>query len=144
MTRSTCPHPEKSGAARPGAAATELALVLPLLALMFTAIVDFGRVFHTTQTLQQCASAGAVYAARTAWAPTSTGQEQAAKDAACSCGASLSPPLQPGEVTVTFTSTYATVTVEYDFELLTSALGFLGSIRLTRTVTMKIAPTPGA
>lgn len=144
MTHSTRFGPRQLGAARRAAAAAELALVLPLLAIMFMAIVDFGRVFHTTQTLQQCAAAGAVFAARTAWAPSSKGPEQAAKDAACSCGAALSPPLQSVAVTVTVTATQATVTVEYDFDLLTSPVGFPTSIRLTRSVTMKLAPTPGA
>jgi len=130
-------------APRRGTAATELALLLPFLGLMFVAALDFARVFHVTQTLEASAHAGALFASGTAQAPAATGQEQAAKNAACAAGASLVPALQPDQVTVTLDGTTATVAVAYDFPLLTPVLGSSGQVHLTRTVTMFTAPVPG-
>lgn len=134
------------GRRRSASAAAELAILLPFLALMFTAAVDFGRIFYVTQTLQACACSGAMYASGMAWAPTAPGQTQAAVQAACASGASLSPPLETGNVTVTSNGAAgtATVTVAYDFELLTPLLGSTGPVHLTRTVTMPTAPVPGS
>jgi Flp pilus assembly protein TadG len=130
---------------RAGTAATELAILLPFLALMFAAALDFGRVFNTTQVLEASASAGALYASGTAQTSSSTGNVQAAQNAACAAGASLVPPLQTGDVTVTVDDTAgtATVTVAYDFALLTPILGASSQIHLTRTVTCTKAPQPG-
>jgi Flp pilus assembly protein TadG len=131
------------GGHRPGAAATELALLLPFLGLMFVAALDFGRVFHATQTLQACAQAGALFASGTAKTPSATGPEQAAKNAACAAGASLVPALQADQVTVTLDSSTATVSVAYDFPLLTPILGPGTVAHLTRTATISLAPVPG-
>ncbi|HEX5741750.1 MAG TPA: TadE family protein [Pilimelia sp.] len=42
-----------------GAAAVEMALVLPLLALVLFGIIDFGRMFHSQITLTEAAREGA-------------------------------------------------------------------------------------
>ena len=47
---------------RSGAAALELAIVLPLLALLLVIVVDFCRVFYYSVTLSNCARNGALYA----------------------------------------------------------------------------------
>jgi Flp pilus assembly protein TadG len=129
---------------RRGTAAMELALLLPFLGLMFVAALDFARVFHVTQTLQACANAGALFASGAAQTSASTGREQAAKNAAVAAGAALVPALQADQVTVTLNSTTATVTVAYDFPLLTPMVAPSGGqVHLTRTVTMPAAPVPG-
>ena len=46
-----------------GGALVELALVLPVLVLVFVGTVDFGRVFYTSQSLTNAARAGAQYGA---------------------------------------------------------------------------------
>jgi hypothetical protein len=137
--------PRRGGRGRSASAEVELAILLPFLGLMFTAAVDFGRIFYVTQTLEACACSGAMYASGTAWAPASQGQTWAVQ-AACASGASLSPPLESGNVTVTSDGAAgtATVTVAYDFELLTPLLGSTGPLHLTRTVTMQTAPIPGS
>jgi Flp pilus assembly protein TadG len=128
---------------RRGVAATELALLLPFLGLMFVAALDFARVFHVTQTLQACADAGALFASGTAQTSAATGPAQAAKNAACAAGASLVPALQADQVSVSQNGSTTTVTVTYDFPLLTPVLGTSGQAHLTRSVTMSIAPVPG-
>jgi Flp pilus assembly protein TadG len=128
---------------RPGAAAAEFAILLPFLALLFVAALDFGRVFFVTQTLDQCAYAGALYASGTAWAGSDTGPTAAAKNAACADGTSLDPPLQAEQVDVSLGAGRATVTVHYPFQLLTPVLGPSGVISLQRTVTLNMAPVPG-
>src|SRR5690349_5758726 len=47
---------------RRGAAAVELAVLLPLLVFLFVITVDFARIYYFTLTLQNCARAGALYA----------------------------------------------------------------------------------
>jgi Flp pilus assembly protein TadG len=130
---------------RRGTAATELALLLPFLGLMFAAALDFGRIFYATQTLEECAYAGALYASGAAQTPASPGQVQAAQNAACANGATLVPPVQPENVTVSVNTTAgtATVVVQYDFTLLTPVMGPAGQIHLTRTVILPTAPVPG-
>ena len=46
-----------------GGALVELALVMPVLVLIFVGTVDFGRVFYTSQSLNNAARAGAQYGA---------------------------------------------------------------------------------
>jgi Flp pilus assembly protein TadG len=128
---------------RRGAAAAELAVLLPFLALLFVVALDFGRVFFVTQTLDQCAYAGALYASGTAWTSSSTGPTQAARTAACADGTTLDPPLQESQVDVALTATTATVTVHYQFQLLTPVLGPAGTVALQRSVTLNLAPVPG-
>jgi Flp pilus assembly protein TadG len=122
----------------------ELAILLPFLGLMFGAAVDYARIYYATQTLETCAYSGALYASGTAWTPNSSGGVvPAAKNAACADGTSLSPVLQPENVTVTLSSASATVTVDYDFPLLTPVLNPSLSVHLRRTVTLNLAPVPG-
>jgi Flp pilus assembly protein TadG len=129
---------------RRGAAALELAILLPFLVLMFAAAVDVARVFHVTQVMESAAYAGAVYASGTAWAPGPGGDLiQAAKSAVCANGALMNLPLQPTNVTVAPASKTVAVTVDYDFPLVTAVLTPSGTVHLRRTVTMNSAPRPG-
>jgi Flp pilus assembly protein TadG len=50
------------GPARRGAAAVELAVLLPFLCFLFVAAVDYARVFYFAVTVQNCARNGAYYA----------------------------------------------------------------------------------
>jgi Flp pilus assembly protein TadG len=136
--------PGSAPGARRGAAATELAILLPMLGLMFMAVLDFGRVFYVTQTLEQCAAAGAAYASGTAWTSPSTGPTAGAVTAACAAGTTLNPPLQSDNVSVAVNAGTATVTVRYPLQLLTPVLGQAGSVALERSVTVNVAPAPGS
>jgi Flp pilus assembly protein TadG len=131
-------------ARRPGAAALELALLLPFLALMFSAAVDFSRIFVATQTLERAANTGAMYASGGLWIPTSqTTTTDAAITAVCSEGASLNPPLDDSNVAVSTNGTAITVTVTYNYPLLTAVLIPSATVALQRTVVMQIAPVAG-
>lgn len=130
---------------RPAVAATELAILLPFMALVFTLVLDFGRVFHYTQTLQQSAAAGALRASGLARSPSSMSAEQSARDAACACASDLSPALLPENVTLTTDqlNKSVTVTVEFDFELFTPLLSSSSTVRLHRSATFSISSRPG-
>jgi Flp pilus assembly protein TadG len=143
------------GRARRGAAAAELAVLLPFVAFLFVVAVDFCRLYYQTQTLQGCAEAGACYAAGYAWpnqadaaAAGTTGLSQiilpdssaarieAARLAALAEGTNLNPPLQETNVQVTFAKGEVTVTITYDCPMLTPVLGASRVQTVTRSVTM--------
>ena len=66
-----------------GQAIVEMAIVLPLLLLLLVGVVDFGRIYYTTQTVAQAARAGAQYGAQdNAYSTDIAGMKQAALDAA--------------------------------------------------------------
>ena len=152
------------GDATAGGALVELALVLPVLVLVFVGTIDFGRVFYTSQSLINAARAGVQYGAYTpartadfagmeaaAEAATSTPGIAAVASRLCQCASDTgafsatapsandcSTPVAtscPGghrvvTVTVTTTKTFNT--------LMAGGLpGFLQSIDLTRTATMR-------
>lgn len=127
---------------RRGAVALELALVLPLLAVVFAMAVDFGRVFHASQVLQSAADAGAGVASGNTWVPAGD-PDNATRAAAVSAAATLNPPLRTDQVTVTTSGSQVTVAAEYDFPLLTAVLVPDGTVRLRRTVTARTAPRAG-
>jgi Flp pilus assembly protein TadG len=130
--------------ARHGVAATELALWLPFLSLMFVIAIDYCRVFYSSQTIQNCACAGAMYAANVAWVDTekATSAEAAVK-AALAEGVSLNPPLQASNITVTTAGSQAKVTVTYEFPFVVNWPGRGPTLTITRSVTMAIVPAPG-
>jgi len=128
---------------RRGAAATELALFLPFLALLFFVAVDYARAFRAAQVIDGCARTGALYASGAAGRdPDAATPEQAAVQAAVAQGADLSPPLQPGNVTITTGTGTVTVTVSYQFAMATGYVGAPSGLTVTRAVTMPIAPKP--
>jgi len=127
--------------ARRGAAATELAIVLPFLAVAFGVAVGFCRAYFVTQTLQASAHAGVLYASGATYGSPGTSAEDAAKQAAILEAVSLNPALQAENVDVRFTSTSATVTISYEVPLLTSILGGARSVPVSRSATLNLAPT---
>ena len=128
------------GKRRSGAAAAELAILLPFVVLMFGVTLDFCRIFHASQTIQNCAYAAALYASDTAEArPEFSDSEEAAADAAVAEGASLKPPVTVADVTTTYSNDQVTVTVTYQFSMLTPILGST-TRTIKRSVTMSMAP----
>ena len=66
-----------------GQAIVEMAIVLPLLLLLFVGIIDFGRIYYTTMTVAHAARAGAQYGAQNNGTSTDiNGMQQAGLDAA--------------------------------------------------------------
>jgi Flp pilus assembly protein TadG len=134
-----------TGHRRRGAAACELAILLPFLALMFAFAVDYCRVFYYTQTVEGCAHAGALYASGAATRGPGVSATDAARQAAVAEGVSLNPPLAAENVSVSITGSTASLTVTYVFQTLTTYPGASGPVTLTRTVTMPLLPkAPGA
>jgi Flp pilus assembly protein TadG len=126
-----------------GAAAVELAILLPLLLFMSMVIVDFSRLVYALVTIQNCARNGATYefcaasgtSLTSPWSSLSTAVTADASNLAVkniTCSAS-----SPGSST----NNYVTVTVTYPFTLI--SLGAIGnepaiptSLTLTQTATM--------
>jgi Flp pilus assembly protein TadG len=129
-------------AARKGIAAAELAILLPFVALMFVAAVDFSRVYYCTQVAEEAARSGALYASGVARRDKgSKTAVQAAKDAAVAAGTSLSPPLTESDVTVSISGGVASVTVTYQASMFTSYPGLPSKVSVKRTVQMRVSPT---
>jgi Flp pilus assembly protein TadG len=130
----------KRGRFHRGAAATELALVLPFLAVMCAVAVDYCRIFFLTQTVQNCAWVGAMYASGTSTNPNAASPTAAAQQAAVAEASTLNPALDPNNVTVSFQGNQAIVNVQYSFQALTPLMGEGGTVVISRTVTMGMAP----
>lgn len=128
------------GRRRAGAAVVELAIMLPLLVLLFVIAVDFARVFHYSLTLTNCARAGALYAGDpTAAAESPFPNVQAA---ALAEAANLSP--QPLITTSSGVDsagrTYVEATAAYTFRTITGFPGIPNNVNLARTVRVDLAP----
>jgi Flp pilus assembly protein TadG len=133
--------PDRQQPARSGAAAVELALALPFIALMFAVALDYCRVFYVTQTVQNCAWVGAMYASGTSTNPNAASPDAAAQQAAVNEGTTLQPPLDASGVTISYPGNTAVVTVQYQFQALTPLMGNWGTMTISRTATMGMAPT---
>src|SRR5688572_5434337 len=145
--RTLGPHSRRTAICRPsrGVAVVELAVLLPLLVLLFVIAVDVARVFYFSLSLTNCARAGALYASD----PTAADESPfaSAQAAALADATNLTP--QP-----TITSTtgidssgrrYVSVTASYTFQTVTGFPGIPTSVPLQRTVRMfESAGTPNA
>src|SRR5262245_46905510 len=125
---------------RNGAAAVELAILLPLLAFLFVIAVDYSRLFYYSLTVANCARNGALYGCD----PTQDGISSpysSIQQAALADATSLSP-------TPTVTSTYGSdssgnyveVTVTYQFHTITNYPGVSNTVDISRTVRMMMIP----
>jgi Flp pilus assembly protein TadG len=128
------------GGERSGAAAVELALVLPLLAAFFLFTVDFARLYYHYTIVTNCARAGALYAAD----PTAAAESPFAdyKAAALADAGDLEP-----TPTVSSSSgvdgdgnAFVEVTVSYPFTTVSAYPGLPNPINVTRTVRARLAP----
>ena len=133
----------KARQGRRGVAVVELAVLLPLLVLLFIITIDFARVFYFSLSLKNCARAGALYACDPSTAdesPFANVQQAALADAT-----NFSP--QP-TVTSTFGTDsagrlYVAVTAKYTFATVTGFPGIPSNVVLSRTVKMYVmASTP--
>jgi Flp pilus assembly protein TadG len=147
---------------RRGAAAAEFAIVLPFLAFILLITVDFCRLYFTYNTITNCARNGALWASDPLANGTVTPSQSpyATVQAAAMADAYFDPPndtqsiLSPALTASDITQTSGTdgtgpggiggnptaiVTVTYQFNLMTSYLGFK-TVTISRQVTMRVAP----
>jgi Flp pilus assembly protein TadG len=120
---------------RRGAAAVELAVVLPVLAFLFVLGVDFARIFYYSLTLNNCARNGALFACEPVINPQNpyTSTTQAALADATN--------LQPTPtVSSTSSGDYVEVTVSYQFHTISRFPGVPDTWDLARKVRMKKLP----
>ncbi len=137
---------------RPGLAAVELALLLPLLAYMLMAAVDFARIFYSEMVLDGCARNGALYGQLTANDPTSAfaSLQAAALADANANGLTPAPTVAVGygssaagpfSQTNYAGSSFVQVSVTWTFDTLASYPGIPNQSQITRVCTMAIPPT---
>lgn len=124
-----------------GAAALELAMLLPFLCYACIATVDFGRVFADLVKVNNCARNGALYAADPSFASSTNFasiQDAALADAS---GMSRTPTVSSATGTDASGNQYVEVTVTYTFQALTAYPGIPSSVTLTRKVRMMKTPS---
>ena len=125
---------------RPAAAAVELAVLLPVLGVLFVIALDWSRVFYASVIVGNCARNGALYASD----PYSSVQSpySSLKDAALADAPNLSP--QPTVSSATGTDAggrnYVACTVSYTFQTLSQFPGIPSNTVITRTVRVYQAP----
>src|SRR5579885_1223632 len=126
-------------APRKGAAAVELAFLLPVLAFLFVLAVDYSRLFYYSLTVNNCARNGALYLSdpyRQAKSPYANVTAAALADA---------PNLAPAPTVSSASGSdkggnYVTVTVSWNFQTVTNFPGVPRTTTITRTVRMNVAP----
>ena len=132
---------------RSGAAAVELAVLAPCMALLFVITLDFARVFYYKLTLDNCARNGALFGSN-----LRSYQEKAwvnsyndITDATTADGQCLNPPLSSTYITTT-TGTGSdgnanvTVTISYPFTPITQLPGLGSTLTLHAQAKMRVAP----
>jgi TadE-like protein len=128
-----------------GVAMVEMALVLPLLLMLFVAGVDFARVFFCAVTITNCAANGASYASQSVFDPKSP--YTSTKAAALADAGDLSPTPNVSSASGVDPSgnSYVEVTVTYPFRTLINWPGISSLTTVSRTVRMLKSPdTPAS
>jgi Flp pilus assembly protein TadG len=139
--RASCIQSGKKQTCRDGAAAVELATLLPILIFCSMAVVDFARVVYVEVTLQSCARNGAMYEFYSAtgmsipsgWTSLSAAASADALSGMTVSATATSPGLaSSNHVTVTATTTFKLISL--------AAFGQLpalpGSMTLSQTATL--------
>jgi Flp pilus assembly protein TadG len=126
-----------------GVAVVELAVLLPLLILLFMISIDFARVFYFSLSLTNCARAGALYASDPATADESPFASVQAAALADVTDLSPQPTITSTSGTDTLGRRFVSVTANYTFQTVTGFPGIPTNLPLRRTVTMfESAATP--
>jgi len=133
------PVPHRLRNRRRGAAVAELAILLPFLALIFVAALDFGRVFYYHVIVTNCARSGALYGSiGPTHAADATGIQSAAKAESPELSSSLNVSSTTG--TDSAGNSFVSVTVTYPFKTITDFPGIPASATVGRTVQMRVIP----
>jgi len=134
------PRRRRNQGLRAGAAAVELAVLLPFLMFIFLVTVDWARIFYFSVIIDNCARQGALYESD----PVAATQSPYASvtDAALADASDLQP--QPAVSTNNGVdeagNPYIEVTVSWQFSTVTNYPG-IGSVwNMSRTVRTRVAP----
>ena len=125
------------GNSRRGAAAVELAVLSPVLLLLFVIVMDFGRVFYYSQIVENSARAGALYESD----PTSYATLYANVDSAVVADArnlNPKPTVSSAAGTDAAGNDYVRVTVSWTFHLISALPAVPATKTLSRTVQMRL------
>jgi Flp pilus assembly protein TadG len=131
-------QPRRNQTGRRGAAAVELAFLVPFLAFLFVIAVDYSRIFYASLTVANCARNGAIFGSQDKTSAVDT----AGIAAAAAVDASNLDPKLLNVSSATdsgLNPTYVDVTVTYPFRTITNWLTS-GTTTITRTVRMKVVP----
>ncbi|HLJ92296.1 MAG TPA: TadE/TadG family type IV pilus assembly protein [Gemmataceae bacterium] len=124
---------------RRATAAVELAVLLPFLAFIFVAGVDYARVFYYYLTVTNCARSGALYGcASSANSTDTTGIQSAAKAESTELAPNLTVKSTTG--TDSAGNPFVAVTVSYPFKTIAHFPGIPSSATISRTIQMRVAP----
>ena len=134
---------EAPAESRRGTAAVELALLSPVLCLLFVLAIDYARIFYFTMVVTNCARSGALYGSQN---PT-TANDQSGISAAAGMDAGN---LNSQKLTVSSSTdsasspTYVLVTVTYPFTTISNFPGIASTTTISRTIRLTVTPlTPG-
>jgi len=134
-------HERARFTSRFGAAAVELAVLLPFLAFLFVITIDFARIFYYSQVVENCARKGALYASDPkAPAYNLYANVQQAALGPDSTGLNPQPTVTSSNGTDAAGNPYVSVTVSWTFSTITHFPGVPNSVTLARTVQMRTAP----
>jgi len=124
---------------RSGVAVVELAVLLPLLVLLFLLTIDFARIFYFSVSLTNCARAGALYACDPVTADESPFPSAEAAALADATNLSPQPTITSSNGTDSFGRPYVAVTAAFTFNTVTGFPGIPNQVPLSRTVKMYVA-----
>jgi Flp pilus assembly protein TadG len=125
---------------RRGAAAVELALVLPFLIFMFVVSVDYARIFFYTQVVENCARNGAIYLSDPL-APANNLYSNVSQAALADAGSlNPQPTVTSSSGTDSANNPYVTCTVAWQFNTISGYPGVPNAVNISRTVQMRQAP----
>ncbi len=141
----TKPVSARAFARRRGAAAVELAVMLPFLAFAFVAAADFGRAFYASVVVQNCARNGAVYGSADAAAARNSAaiQTEAVKDGS-NIGVTTQMVSSAVSTDANNVPTAVDVTVAYQFNTLTRYPWVPSRLTISRTVRIAVVPATPA
>jgi hypothetical protein len=122
-------------------AAVELAVLVPLLAVLFVIAVDWSRIFYYSVVIENCARNGAIWACDPYSGVASTYPDMTTAALADAPGITPTPTVSQNNGTDASTGyPYVECTVTYNFQTVSNFPLIPSSTTLTRTVRMYIAP----
>jgi hypothetical protein len=145
-------------AGRRAVAAVELAVLVPFLAFIFVATLDFARVFYYSITIENCLHNGAIFGSQTFdnqnqqwignaqyWQGPNGQIVSQAKAASELDGPNISPGLTDSNVTAmpgtdTDGNPVTIVTITYTFQTITQFPGIPPQLTIQRSAQMRVAP----